>query len=83
MRLIADGELLGLLGHGGCAFELVPVEGLAVDGALDGLEQDNGEKLAVGEALDPDVEEQPAIAFACRMLALEGERERGRGEVDY
>src|SRR5215469_5287210 len=81
--LVANSELFGLFGHLGGAFQLVPVEGLAVDGAFDGLEQDNGEKLAVGESLDPDVEEEPAIAFAGRMLALEGEGECGGGEVDY
>ena len=70
VRLIADGELLGFFGHGGGAFELVPVEGLAVDGTLYRLEQDNREKLAVSEALDPDVEEQPAIAYSVALPAV-------------
>ena len=83
VRLIADGNLLGLLGHCGGALEFVPVEGLAVDGTLDGLEEDDGEELAVGEALDPDVEEQPAVAFACGVLALEGKCQGGCGEIDY
>ena len=76
------GELLGSLGHLGGALELVPVEGLAVDGALHGLEQDPGEELAIGEALDPDVEEQPGVAFAGGVFALEREGECGGGEVD-
>ena len=46
------------------------------------LKQDDGEELAVGEALDPDVEEQPGVAFAGGVFALEREGEGGGGEVD-
>ena len=53
--------------------DLVPVEGLAVDGALEGLEENDREDLAIGEALQPDVEEQPAIAFVGGMTALQAE----------
>ena len=68
--------------HLGGALDLVPVEGLAVDGALEGLEEHDGEDLAVGEALQPDVEEQPAVALVggWRRSRLEGDR-RG-DEVD-
>src|SRR6185437_5785442 len=76
------GKLLGSLGHLGGALELVPVEGLAVDGTLHGFQQDPGEELAVGEALDPDVEEEPGVALAGRVFALECEGEGGCGEVD-
>ena len=51
------GDLFDLLGHLSGSFEFVPVEGFAVDGSLEGLEEDDGEDLAVGEALDPDVDE--------------------------
>ena len=46
------------------------------------LEEDDGEELAVGEALNPDVEEEPAVAFAGGVFALEGEGEGGGSEVD-
>ncbi len=75
-------ELLGGFGHLGGALELVPVEGLAVDGALHGLEQHDGEDLAIGEALNPDVEEQPGVALAGGVLPFEREGEGGGGEVD-
>ena len=72
----------GFFAHFGGAFDLVPVEGSAVDGALDGLEQHDGEDLPVGEALQPDVEEQPAVALVGGVTAFEREGE-GRGdEVD-
>src|SRR5271154_6780281 len=80
---LAGGEFLGGGGHLGGAVELVPGEGLAVDGALDGLEEDDREDLAIAEALDPDVEEQPAVTLAGRVLALEGERQCRGDEVDH
>ena len=69
-------------GHLGRTVELVPGEGFAVDGALDGAEEDDGEELAVAEALDPDVEEQPGVALAGGVFAFEGEGEGGGEEVD-
>ena len=39
------------LAHPGGALDLVPVEGLAVDGAFEGFEEHDREKLAIGEAL--------------------------------
>src|SRR5580692_5795328 len=54
--LNSRGQGFGLFAHLGGAFELVPVEGLAVNGALEGLGQHDGEDLAVGEALQPDME---------------------------
>ena len=50
-RSLRRGESIGSLAHLGGAFELVPVERLAVNGPLEGLEENNGEDLAVGEAL--------------------------------
>jgi len=49
------GELFGGFRHFGCAVELVPVERLAIDGPLHRLEQNNGEELPVGKALNPDM----------------------------
>ncbi len=80
MRLC--GELFGLLGHLRGAFEFVPVEGFAVDGAFHGLEEDIAEELAVSEALYPDVDQEPGVAFAGGVFALEEEGEGGGGEVD-
>lgn len=72
-------DLFDLFRHHCSAFKFVPVEGFAVDGSLDGFEEDDGEDLAVGEALDPDVDEEPGVAFAGGVFALEREGE-GRGE---
>jgi len=46
------------------------------------LEEHDGEDLAVGEALNPDVAEQPCVAAAGRMPALQREGQRGGDEVD-
>ncbi len=53
------------------ALEFVPIEGFAVDGALDRLEQNDGEDLAVSESLQPDVEEQPSVALVGGVAALQ------------
>src|SRR5208282_4057437 len=45
-------------------------------------EQYDGKDLAVGEALQPDVEEQPAVALVGRMAALQAEGDRRGNEVD-
>src|ERR1700743_2177198 len=81
--LVADRKLFGFFGHGGGAFEFVPVEGFAVDGSFDRFEEDDREQLAVGEALNPDMEEKPAVAFAGRMFAFEGKGESRGCKVDY
>ena len=76
------GQRLGLLAHLRGALDFVPREGLAVDGALDGAEQDHRKHLAVGEALQPDVEQQPLVALVGGVRALKTECD-GRGdEVD-
>jgi len=82
LLLYGVGEGVGALGHFGGALEFFPVERLAVDGALDGSEEDEGEELAVGEALQPDVEEEPAIALVGWMAAFEREGDRGGNEVN-
>ena len=76
------GDLFDLLGHLSGSFEFVPVEGFAVDGSLEGLEEDDGEDLAVGEALDPDVDQEPGVAAAGGVFAFEREGQRRGEEVD-
>ena len=78
----SHGQGFGVLAHLGGALEFVPVEGFAVDGALEGLEQDDGEDLAIGEALEPDVEEQPTVALVGRVAAFEAKGDGGRDEID-
>src|SRR5271157_2551790 len=75
--LTCFGQGFGLFAHSCGALDLVPVEGLAVDGADEGLEEDDGEDLPVGEALQPDVKEEPAVALVGGVAALQ--REGGRG----
>ena len=79
---VACGDLFGGSGHFCGAVELVPGEGFAVYGALHRLEKDYGEDLAVGEALDPDVEEEPKVALAGGVFALEQEGQAGGHEVN-
>src|SRR5579875_3128816 len=81
-KVFLSGELFGLLGHLGGAFELVPVEGLAVNGALDRFQQDIAKELAIGEALHPDVDQQPGVAFAGGVPTFQQEGKGGCREVD-
>lgn len=74
--------MFGGFGHLGGALQFVPVEGLAVDGALQGFEEDDREDLAVGKALDPDMDEKPEVALAGGVFAPMGEGQGGGGEVD-
>jgi len=75
-------QRLGLLAHLRGALNLVPRKRLAVDGALHGAEQHYQKHLAVGEALQPDVEQQPLVALVGGVRALKTECD-GRGdEVD-
>src|SRR5579875_1754771 len=78
----SGGELLGLAGHLRRTFQLVPVKGFAVDRALYGLQQNVTEELPIREALDPDMDQEPGVARAGGVFALEQEGE-GRGcEID-
>ena len=61
---------------------LSQLKGLPSMARLSGFEEDDGEELAVGEALQPDVEEEPAVALVGGMAALEREGDRGGDEVD-
>jgi len=67
------GKHFGAFAHSCGALEFVPVEGLAIDGTQQGFGQNKGEDLAVGKALQPDMEEQPAISLAGGVTALETE----------
>ena len=52
-----DGSVL----HRCRAFQFVPRKRLALDGTLHGSKQNDGENLAIGEALQPHLAEQPGI----------------------
>lgn len=77
-----SGECFGFFRHLRRTFELVPIERFAVDRALQGLEEHDGEDLAVAEALNPYVDQQPRVAAAGRVFALECEGQRRREKVD-
>src|ERR1017187_8340404 len=70
------------LDDGGVAPQLVPGEVLAIDGAAQGFDEHEGEELAVGEALQPDVSEEPPVAAVASVAALQGEGDDGGDEVD-
>ncbi len=76
--LRSGSNFFGLLRHLRGAFELVPGERPAVDGPLERLEQHQRKDLAIGEALQPDVEEQPSVAFVRGVAALEREGEAAK-----
>ena len=76
------GQSLGLFAHLGCALDLVPVERLAVDGALESFGEHDGEDLAISKALQPDVKEQPAVAFVGGVASFEAEGDGRGNEVD-
>jgi hypothetical protein len=61
---------------------LSQLKGLPSMARLSGLEQHHREDLAVGEALQPDVEQQPAVAFVGGVAALQREGHRRGDEVD-
>lgn len=76
------GDLFDLLGHLGGALQFIPAERFAVDSSLDGLEEHDGEDLAVSKALDPDVDQEPGVAAAGGVFAFEREGQRRGEEVD-
>lgn len=76
------GQRFGSLAHLGGALQFVPVEGFAVDGALESLEQNNREQLAVGKSLQPYVPEQPAVSLVGGMPAFQAEGHRRSDEID-
>src|SRR5579884_1450580 len=71
------------VGEGGGTFQLVPGEAPAFDGALQRLEEHHGKKLAIGEALQPHLAEQPDIFLAAGVAALEGEGDGRGNEVNH
>ena len=75
-------SLAGPETHFGGAFQFVPSEALAFDGALHGLEQYHREQLAVREALQPYLAEQPGIFAGFGLAAFEGKRDGGSDEID-
>src|ERR1035437_10932154 len=70
------GQHVSLLAHLCGPLNLVPVEGLSIDSTLERLEQHDGEDLAIGKALQPDMEQQPDIALVCGVAAFQREVNR-------
>src|ERR1039458_10673001 len=67
------------LSHTGSALQLVPGKAAAFHGALERLEEHQGEQLAVGEALQPDVAQQEEVAFSAGLLPFQRKGD-GRGD---
>src|ERR1035441_2126766 len=78
MRLsfTADGNRLS---HTGRAFQLVPGKAAAFHSALERLDEHQGEHLAIGEALQPDMAQQEEIALSAGLLPLQ---RKGYGRCD-
>src|SRR5690348_13966911 len=79
-----DGIVVGerFVADGSGSFQLVPGEGAAFDGALQRFQQHDREKLAIGEALQPDLAEQPQVFAMLGRATLEGEGDGGSDEVN-
>ena len=67
---------------GGGALEFVPGEGTALNGALQGLDQDYGKELPVREALKPDLAKKPAVLARLGVTAFESEGNRRCQQVN-
>src|SRR3984957_20908477 len=80
--LSRGGESLLLCRHLGRTFQLVPVERPSVNGPLHGLEKHQRKQLAISKALQPDVEQQPAVALVSGMPPLQAEGQGRSNEVD-
>src|SRR3954469_5187296 len=76
--LVLDVELA----HPRGALELVPVERPPVERELERLEQDYGEELPIGEALQPHLRQQPEIFLRRGLAALEREGDSRRHKID-
>src|SRR5580698_4021366 len=61
--------------HGCGAFQLVPGEALAFDGALESFEQNYGKQLPIREPLQPNLAQQPGVFFGFGLSAFQGEGE--------
>src|SRR3954463_7869980 len=64
------------------ALQLVPGEGLAVNGALHCLGQDCGEKLAVRKSLQPQVQQKLRVFSRAFHAALQQKRQCRRNEIN-
>lgn len=64
------------------ALQLVPIKGATIHRALERAEEHDREELSIAEALQPDVEEQPSIAFIRRVFRLKAEGQRRSNKVD-
>src|SRR5689334_5285363 len=63
------------------ALELVPGKGLAVHGALQGLEQHGGKELPVRETLQPEVQQKLHVFALAGLAAFQQEGQRGSNEI--
>src|SRR5581483_12000610 len=67
----------------GSALQFIPGKLSAFKRPLQRLQQNHGEQLSVGEALQPNVAEQPEILMSARLPSFESESDGGRDEVDH
>ncbi len=75
-------EPLRLGRHLGRSFQLVPVEGASIDSPLHRLEEHQRKELTIRKPLQPDVEQQPPVAFVRRVPPLQAEGQGRSDEVD-
>src|ERR1700751_5071656 len=64
-------------------FQFVPGKFLAFGGPLQGLQQDDRKQLAIGEALQPYLAEQPCVFFTLGPPPLERKCNRRCEEIDH
>src|SRR5713226_1661079 len=73
----------GHVAYGGGAIQFVPGEGATLDGTFQGPEQNQRKYLAIGEALQPHLAEQPGVFAGFGLATLQGESDRGGDEINY
>src|ERR1019366_5491191 len=71
------------LPHTGSAFQFVPGKAAPFHGALERLDEHQGEQLAIGKALQPDVAQQEKVAFSAGPLPLQGEGYGRSDEINH
>src|ERR1043166_560373 len=67
--------------HGGGTLQLVPVEGMAGHRAFQRFDEHDGKQLAIGEALQPDMEKKFHVFAIVGRAPLPEKRERRSDEV--
>src|ERR1035437_9754159 len=71
------------LSHTGSALQLVPGKAAPFHGALERLEEHQGEQLAVGETLQPDMAQQEEVAFSAGPLPFQREGDGRCNEINH